>query len=364
MQRVPLFYVLQGVIALWGGFLSAQNLLMNPSFETFRQCPDRLGNFHADVAQWSSPTDASTDYFNACSPAMGTPENFNGTQPAEFGDGYAGLYLYAPNDYREYVQGELQQTLKKGEVYTLSFYVSLAERSDYAVREFTAVFSRKKLRRPIKKELSRTQLYKEEGNAFTMVEIAHSDFYDETTDWVELRAEFTASGMENFVTIGNFRNNARTRTYKTSRNAKQGAYYYLDMVRLLPLQPDGANPETYALHTQHLFRNVLFGFDEHRLGPEARLELRKLYEYLQAHADLQITINGHTDNLGPAAYNRRLSEQRCKSVTAYLLSLGLNRERIHWVSYGFDAPIADNATEEGRQKNRRVAFTLAKTPEE
>ena len=98
----------------------SQNVVKNPSFEEYVNCPKRLGNFEADVVYWSTPTEGSTDYFNGCSTAMGTPKNFNGTQPADFGKGYAGLYLYAPDDYREYLQAELTENLIKGEKYRIT----------------------------------------------------------------------------------------------------------------------------------------------------------------------------------------------------------------------------------------------------
>jgi outer membrane protein OmpA-like peptidoglycan-associated protein len=299
---------------------------------------------------------------------MGTPENFNGSENAEFGSAYAGLYLYAPNDYREYVQGELLNGLVAGADYEVSFYVSLAERADFAVKEFGMVFSRDKLDRPIKKMLSKMQLYKDRGNAFTFLEIVNSDFYDETSGWVRLSAEFTAAGGERFFTIGNFESNARTRVHKNSRSAKQGAYYYLDMVQV---QPAGngqmvADPGalTFSLDTEHLFRNVLFGFDEYQLRSEARGELKRLYEFLSLHPKLHITINGHTDNQGSAGYNRKLADLRCQAVAGYLRDLGLDGRRISWVAHGFEQPIADNSTEEGRQKNRRVAFSLSESTRE
>jgi OOP family OmpA-OmpF porin len=130
----------------------AQNLVKNPSFEQFEQCPVKLGNLDADVVQWSTPTLGSTDYFHSCSVHMGTPKNFNGEQAAKFGSGYAGLYLYAPDDYREYLQGELITPLNKGERYELSFYISLAERSDFAIREFGVLFSDKPLNFATKKK--------------------------------------------------------------------------------------------------------------------------------------------------------------------------------------------------------------------
>ena len=77
----------------------AQNLIPNPGFEVYRNCPRHLGNFRHDVALWTTPTEGSTDYFHLCSQYMGTPDNFNGAQNTLEGNGYAGFYAYAPGDY-------------------------------------------------------------------------------------------------------------------------------------------------------------------------------------------------------------------------------------------------------------------------
>jgi outer membrane protein OmpA-like peptidoglycan-associated protein len=357
-------------LALHSAILGAQNLIKNPSFEEKRECPARLGNFHVDVPDWSSPTEASTDYFNACSESMGIPENFNGSQLSEFGRAYAGLYLFAPNDYREYVQGELTETLVKDAVYEVGFYLSLAERSDFAIREMGLVFSRNKIELAGKKELSKMQLYRDRGNTYKFLQVTHPDFLDETDRWVYLKVEYTASGDENFITIGNLENNARTLTRRTSRNAKQGAYYYLDMVSVTPvgtnieiagIKKPPAGEGDYAMDTEYQFRHVLFGFDDYRLNAEAKMEIRTLFNFLLQYEDVSIIINGHTDNVGSDGYNRNLAASRCRSVANYLLELGLEGDRIRWESHGYAEPVEDNTTEEGRMRNRRVAFSLSRT---
>jgi outer membrane protein OmpA-like peptidoglycan-associated protein len=88
------------------------------------------------------------------------------------------------------------------------------------------------------------------------------------------------------------------------------------------------------------------------------MELGELFGFLDSHKELRITINGHTDNVGSAAYNKLLSNQRCKAVSDYLVALGLSPDRIVYFPHGLEQPIADNSTEEGRQRNRRVAFSL------
>ncbi len=354
----------------WTFALSSQNLVKNPSFEQRVNCPQRLGNFDADVEIWSTPTEGSTDYFNGCSTEMGTPENFNGSQPADFGKGYAGLYFYAPNDYREYLQAELTAPLEKGKTYRVSFYVSLAERSDFAVKEFGILFSKDKIEISIKKELSKKHLYKETTNKYTFMEVGYSNFYSDTKDWIQVYTQFTAKGTERFMTLGNFKSNKRTRLFKIKKSPQLGAYYYIDMVRVEPLDTlkSGSNSavadkkieDSFELDKIHVFQNLLFEFDRFRLLDPAKKELLLLYDYLNKENALKIMISGHTDSVGSDTYNLSLSKKRAEAVAHYLLKLGLNKDRIDWEGHGGSKPIATNANENGRQQNRRVEFVITK----
>ena len=350
-------------------FLSAQNLVKNPSFEEFSSCPKALGNFNDDVDYWSIPTSGSTDYFHGCSEAMGTPKNFNGSQPADFGAGYAGLYYYAPNDYREYLQAELTTPLVKDKKYRVSFYVSLAERSDFAVKEFGILFSKDKIEIPIKKELSKKQLYNETTNKYTFMEVGYSNFYSDTKDWIQVYTQFTAKGSERFMTLGNFKSNKRTRLFKTKKNAQQGAYYYVDMVVVEALDNVEKNLVTgndektqnfFELDKTHIFGNLLFEFDRFQLQEPSKKEIGTLYAYLNTHDGLQIEISGHTDSVGGDSYNKWLSNKRAEAVANYLMKLGLDKDRLLWNGHGGSSPIATNDNEKGRQQNRRVAFVITK----
>lgn len=345
--------------------LRAQNLVKNPGFEEFVQCPDRLGNFGADVISWTAPTSASTDYFHACSEEMGTPDNFNGRQEPVAGKGYAGLYLYAPGDYREYVQGEFLQELEKGREYEIRFSISLAERSDYAVHELQALLVRNPISLDTQKVLSKSRLYRDADNTLTFVDLSGQTFYQDISGWVALSTRITAKGGERYIILGNFRENRATRVQKTGRNAKQGAYYYLDEVGVYALPGAPADSLEAALLPGTLgenFSGVLFGIDEHRLTEAARQTIRNLYSYLRDHPDLRVVVEGHTDNQGAAGYNLRLSERRCLAVTEYLQELGLSATRIDRIALGMDWPQGDNDTPIGRRQNRRVMFRLL-TPE-
>jgi outer membrane protein OmpA-like peptidoglycan-associated protein len=356
------------VSCLWISNGISQNLVLNPSFELHGNCPVRLGNFNEDLDSWSTPTNGSTDYFHACSEAMGTPKNFNGTQISDFGKGYAGFYLYAPNDYREYMQAELAEPLQQGETYELSFFVSLAERSDFAINEFGVVFSKNKIDIQIQKPLSKMQLYKDKENKFSSLEIGYSYFANDTKDWMLVTTEYVAKGNEKYLILGNFKNNARTRKFLFKKGAKQGAYYYVDMVSLVSKGQSNPQPvvdtvsgvDSYALNKTHLFKHVLFDFDTYKLLNSAKEHLKKTYDYLESHPSLRIVIHGHTDDIGTPNYNVRLSNNRCRAVVDYFVALGLSKDRISWEGHGGTIPVADNTSAKGRQKNRRVEFILTK----
>ena len=73
-----------------------------------------------------------------------------------------------------------------------------------------------------------------------------------------------------------------------------------------------------------------------------------------------LQIEGHTDSTGTAAVNRKLSQQRAESVMSYLGSKGVAGGRMKAKGFGPDRPIADNATDDGKEKNRRVEFNILK----
>ncbi|UCF38882.1 MAG: OmpA family protein, partial [Acidobacteriota bacterium] len=92
---------------------------------------------------------------------------------------------------------------------------------------------------------------------------------------------------------------------------------------------------------------------------EAQLPLVKLAGILLIMQDLNLRIEGHTDSTGSPSFNQRLSEQRADSVFDLLVTQGVSSTRIRTAGYGMERPIEDNATSEGRTKNRRVEIIIA-----
>jgi len=338
--------------------LFGQNLVKNGSFEDYTECPNALGTFKTNVRHWTIPTNGTTDYFNTCSKVMGAPENFNGIQHPKFGNAYAGIYFYAPTDYREYIQVALKKMLNKGQLYTLNFYISLAEGSDFAVKDFGVLFSYKKLQISTKKNITRGQLFRVKGNKHNIIEINHPEFHEDKSEWLKIAVEFEAKGFEKYLILGNLRTNASTRKVQTKRvESKRGAYYYIDEVTLSTDKPV-AESQDFELNTIHTFKNIHFEHDIFELNAEAKAYLEQVYDYLIENPGIVMTVHGHTDSVGALAYNQKLSEKRAKSIVDYFIKLGLNEDRMDFVGHANKVPIAKNSTELGRRKNRRATFEL------
>jgi len=108
-----------------------------------------------------------------------------------------------------------------------------------------------------------------------------------------------------------------------------------------------------------LLQNVHFYATKALLTPESHGELNRLAETMKSHPTMVIEIHGHTESTpGFEDQLMKLSERRTESVKAYLENKGIAPERIKGKAFGGTKPVADNTTDEGRQKNRRVEFLI------
>ncbi|MBE7373538.1 OmpA family protein [Pseudomonas lopnurensis] len=101
--------------------------------------------------------------------------------------------------------------------------------------------------------------------------------------------------------------------------------------------------------------DVKFDFDKSQVREESYSDIRNLADFMQQYPQTSTTVEGHTDSVGTDQYNQRLSERRAEAVRNVLVNeYGVESGRVNSVGYGESRPVADNATEEGRQINRRV----------
>ncbi|WNG17550.1 kelch repeat-containing protein [Cystobacter fuscus] len=111
--------------------------------------------------------------------------------------------------------------------------------------------------------------------------------------------------------------------------------------------------EQTAPPTDH---HVLFPVGESTLREEEKRQLDDIADYLKAHPELSVRIEGHTDSTGPEELNLTLSQQRADMVREYLIERGIAGSRMTAKGYGSSRPVADNSTPEGQRANRRVEF--------
>jgi outer membrane protein OmpA-like peptidoglycan-associated protein len=104
--------------------------------------------------------------------------------------------------------------------------------------------------------------------------------------------------------------------------------------------------------------NIFFDTDKSVLRTESTAELKRLILFLQAHPNMTIQLEGHTDSQGNPEYNMRLSQERAAAVLNYLVQNGISAGRLKAQGFGKNRPVASNDNPEGRQKNRRVEFRI------
>ncbi|MCX7830923.1 MAG: OmpA family protein, partial [Acidobacteria bacterium] len=104
----------------------------------------------------------------------------------------------------------------------------------------------------------------------------------------------------------------------------------------------------------HLSLYINFDSGKSTIKQESKPIIDQIVQMMKGNTNLKIKIEGHTDNTGDPKFNKTLSEERAKSVVSAIVAQGIDSNRLTWAGYGQEKPIADNKTEEGRAKNRRV----------
>lgn len=212
---------------------SAQNLVPNPSFEQYTLCPDYQGQI-IRLLNWYDPTQSSADFFSTCATnnMVAVPQNFVGTQNARTGNNYVGIctqYLtHTPDLYiSEAVQVQLTQPLLN-KTYYASFYVSLADSSEYCTKSIAASFSD-----------TATHI----NNPWFLLDfpkhIFANQILNDTSNWKQIDGYYRAHGGEQYITLGYFRNDTTAIDSIWFQNIYAGGildtgfYYYIDDVLVI-----------------------------------------------------------------------------------------------------------------------------------
>ncbi len=130
---------------------------------------------------------------------------------------------------------------------------------------------------------------------------------------------------------------------------------------------DKANDEALNAITKKLksvqneYGPILFKKGKSTVDPKCDKTMEQIAKILNEYPGFHVQVDGHTDNIGKKAKNQKLSEDRAKAVVNYLVGKKkIDKKRLSYKGFGDSQPIADNATKEGQDKNRRVDFTVTK----
>ncbi|MBX2963935.1 MAG: OmpA family protein [Cyclobacteriaceae bacterium] len=342
---------------------TAQNLVPNPGFEELIRCPHSFSKTKDDfiIPGWTSPTKGTPDVFHACSwGEADVPYNWAGSSSAKEGKGYVGIYAWmnTGTNYREYIQCELAEPLQAGARYHIGFHFKLATNSVYTINRMGLLLTQDQIRFNHDRVIER----------IPTLSVQKDSALDKSTgSWEKASLEYVAEGGELFLTIGNFSKDADTRFVKLNHRVgnstmlASSAYYYLDEVWVVPLDPVSKTlpeqefiSEEIELNRDYVLKNIQFEFNSHTLLKSSFPDLDRIVNILNNNPTFHVRLSGHTDDVGSAEYNLTLSRSRARSVAEYLNSKGIDRERISTFGFGKEKPIVDEKTDEARSVNRRV----------
>lgn len=353
-------------------YIHAQNIIPNGGFEDENICTEYSKN--CAPAAWIATSLFANYYFD--------------NQPnAHAGNHFVGLIIQniAHPGIRNFIRTQLLCKLQPGHQYNLEFFVRSSHDALDSIGVYFStddfLFDRRYFKSFFPQRWVKNGLDSSSYNA---------------SNWQRVHFIYTANGSEQFITIGNFKRGE----YKPNGHTEfeNEYYFFLDDVSLTPVDVNehlcteaGDNQrEIYAEHARHnLLESKIFLARKHPPQPislpktiNIRIDTLLIPDIFFATAKFNINekdaslldsfcnkiknsivdsliIEGHTDSVGKVAYNQKLSENRARSVEDYVKQKTyLNDERIAIRFFASSRPIASNATEAGRKKNRRVEMYL------
>lgn len=255
-------------LVLFSLFTKAQqNLVPNGGFEGIGQCPvNCLGATTLTLAVgWQNPNIGTSDLFNSCdtqicggwnAPCHGMPSNCWGWQNAQTGSSYAGIVAWAKpsslqNNIREYAQIQLSDSLKTGQPYCVSFYVSLADSlADYATSRLGAFLSQNSVNNTSQFLIPATpQILNPFGN-----------FMIDKVSWTEIKGIYSSMGGEKYVTIGNFYDDTNTDTLFISQRFSDRSYYFLEDVSVVEYSAAFSGADTFICSGNKVDHDIISTF--------------------------------------------------------------------------------------------------------
>lgn len=353
-------------MTLLTGSVLAQNLVPNGNFEY------KKGRRNS-ARPWRFVN--TVDFFVEDGRVPTDTEKWN-IPKAKDGIAFVGLRIYS--DYREFIQIKLAEKLIESKHYYFEMWISWSDHSNYYAKSFGASIYRKK------------PSYTSDYYIFTnppQIELKNEQgiIQDDSTTWTKVSGMYRAKGGETYLSIGNF--SATSFKDRLKRKNWWGlfnfwhheAYYFVDAISLVRMEEyipekdsiiavniadssiiDENDNYIYELDKDSsiVMENIQFASGEDRLLPRSYKDLELVLEYLNENPSKKVRIIGHTDNVGGASANQKLSEKRAKSVYDYFITNYISKSRISYLGKGETQPIASNDDNIGKRMNRRVELKL------
>ncbi len=387
MTRISVFFLLSFVLNC-SEIIKAQalqNMVRNPSFEQYKKVPVDLGNIQT-IAYSSSATDATPDYFHrrAGGENVDIPLNKMGDANSRSGHAYVGIYTYASRylkrNFREYIQSELKQPMIAGHTYCVKAFVYLSQSSNRSIGAFTMTASKIKIEQNHEMNISPHRfMYMQQEDKSPL----------DLREWTEISCKYKAIGGERHIVLGNFDDDRKTVVSGAIVNEKfknphvDFAYYFVDDVCVTDLNSNfscdcGSFDLVRTRGEERIVVDMKVQKKEYKDGQIVimdDLEFEKgkstmingsqsaIYDLigtLRMNPDYSVEISGHTDDRGDPQKNQVLSKKRAEAVYKFLLSSGIDSERLSFRGYGQSRPIALNKSSDGREKNERIQVMITK----
>lgn len=336
------------LILLWClrnlGELHSQNIVPNPGFEQIDEKRKKAllenSNFADFMVAWKSIN--SADIFHPHLdkvvyeyPSRDFRKQF-GDQVPKSGQSFVGIHA------EEYLIVRLQQEMRKGADYEVSFYASIGEKiSSHCSSSLGIYFSDKKVFRPYLDSL------------FFTPSISSTELICFPGQWQKVSGIYTAKGGEKYLTLGRFSGSNPENRIKIKRDkSEEHEYRFIDEVYVSRVYKKLQPVSGYLA-----IGNIYFGSNQHELSDSAFFDVVKFYNSILNEQYNQIKIEGYTDSLGDDESNSSLSLKRAKSIKNCLIEFGVNPQKIFIDGKGSEKPLMDNASQVGRSKNRRVEIS-------
>ncbi len=335
-----------------------KNLVPNASFENYRKKTNNI----KQAVPWK-PIGSIDYYHNPLS-------NDTTVQKGAFaGECYTGFRFQ--KRYKEFLQVKLAEPLHRGTVYEFSMQVRLAFWSNALLKSFGVLITK--------------------VGYTNQADVVKSNMVDticvkggltKAHEWFTIKGYYKADGGEKYITIGNFSANIKKDMVRRNiiKLGFKESYYFVDDIKLVkshdfdekieieivgPNSQEQIEDSTLSISSDIKvgdkieIKNIFFDNGRYFLLPDSYIELNKLVKYLIKNPIVEIQIIGHSDNSGIKFKNQKMSELRAREVFEYLIKKGV-QNKLYFKGMGSEQPIADNKTDEGKAKNRRVEFQIIK----